>query len=95
MTATQPELFTSVLDNNPEFAEYLRKHGDAYIAFSVETQKALRNGEKPGQIGAKAIAERCRSRIRGGLDNRYVTLLSRLFEEKHGREVFRKRRRRA
>lgn len=94
MTTTQPDLFPTVLDGNHEFAEYVRFHPEAYQEFYLETRRALRDGERPGQIGAKAIAERIRVRVPGGLDNRYVTLLSRLVEERLGKQVFRKRRRR-
>ena len=94
MAASQPELFAGVLASNPKFADYVRGHPDAYQCFAIETLRALRCGTKPGEISAKAIAELCRPRVRDGIDNCWITLLSRLFEEREGREVFRKRRRR-
>lgn len=100
MTETQPDLFDTVMGMNPEFADYVRKHPQAYEEFARETLASIRRGERL-PMGAKAVTERCRAKVLSrspggyGIDNRWVTLLSRLFEEKHGSEVFRKRRCRA
>ncbi len=82
---------TKQLERDSNLTEYIRKHPAAYEAFVRETRAALSNGEAAGKIGAKAIAERCRHKIKSGIDNRYVTGMSRLCEEKLGREIFRKR----
>ena len=94
--AAQFDMFPAVLDQHEEFAAYVAARPDVLRVFQAETVTALRNGEQPGKIGAKAIAERCRAQVRSpkggyGIDNRWVTLLSRLVEERLQREIFRKR----